>query len=115
MGSPVSETLARAAGMAWQAFQAVNQRIPESPSIQPKWASSPLPKSRERTKPPLGWPRETDSLCPGCVVEVREAILRGERKLSELLTRGTAEIPASIVEERGRILIRKRCSRHGPY
>ena len=29
MGSPISETLARAAGLAWQAFQAVNQRIPE--------------------------------------------------------------------------------------
>ena len=115
MGSPISETLARAAGMAWQAFQAVNQRVPESPSIQPNWAAAPLPKSRERTKPPLGWPRETDSLCPGCVVEVREAILRGERELGELLKRGTAEIGASIVEESGRILIRKRCPKHGAY
>ncbi len=115
MTSVLSEVLSRTAGMAWQAFQALNERIPESPSVAPAWAPAPLLKSRERTKPPLGWPRETDSLCPGCVVEVREAIVRGARDLGELLKRGTAEIPARIVEEGGRILIRKSCVKHGNY
>ncbi len=73
-----------AANLAWKAFQAVNTRIPDSPSIEPEWAPGPLPKSYERTKPPLGWPRETDSLCPECVIEVRDAIIAGERDLSEL-------------------------------
>jgi len=115
LGNLVGNTLKQGARLAWEAFQMVNTRIPESPSPHPDWAPGPLPKSRERSKPPLGWPRETDSLCPGCVVEVRDAIVAGTRDVSELLKRGTAEIPARIVEEDGRILIRKRCERHGDY
>ena len=34
---------------------------------------APLLKSRERTSPQLGWPRTTDSLCPTCVRETRDA------------------------------------------
>jgi uncharacterized radical SAM superfamily Fe-S cluster-containing enzyme len=101
--------------MAWDAFQSVNRRLPESASPHPSWAPAPLPKSHERDKPPLGWPRDTDSLCPGCVVEVRDSIVRGERSVDELLMRGTAEVPAQIVEEGGRILIRKSCARHGAF
>lgn len=104
-----------AANLAWGAFQAVNTRIPESPSIQPDWAPGPLPKSHERTKPPLGWPRETDSLCPDCTIEVRDSIIAGERDLDELTEKGTGEIKARIVEEDGKILIRKRCETHGEY
>ena len=72
-------------------------------------------KSYERSKPPLGWPRETDSLCPDCVIEVRDAIVAGTRNIEELLIGGTGEIPARIVEEDGRILIRKECDKHGAY
>ncbi|HXV65027.1 MAG TPA: radical SAM protein [Vicinamibacteria bacterium] len=115
MSDRATSTLRHVAHLAWEGFQALNSRIPESPSIHPNWAPGPLPKSRERSKPPLGWPRETDSLCPDCVVEVREAILAGERGVDELLKRGTAEIPARIVEEDGRLLIRKRCEVHGSF
>ncbi|MFQ5890301.1 MAG: radical SAM protein [Gemmatimonadota bacterium] len=104
-----------AANLAWNAFQAVNTRIPDSPSIQPEWAPGPLPKSYERTKPPLGWPRETDSLCPDCVIEVRDAIIAGDRDLAEFTEKKTGEIRAQIVEEDGKIKIRKRCERHGEY
>ncbi len=105
----------RAAHLAWRAFQAINTRLPEGASIEPSWAPGPLLKSRERTKPPLGWPRETDSLCPDCVIEVREQILAGERDLSALLRRHPGEIKAQIVEEDGRLLMRKHCPRHGAY
>jgi hypothetical protein len=64
----------------WRCFQAINRRIPESASPQPEWAPGPLPKSHERSRPPLGWPGETDSLCPTCIIETRGAILRGERR-----------------------------------
>ena len=104
MGSFVSSTLRHAASLAWEAFQSVNTRIPDSPSPHPDWAPGPLPKSYERSKPPLGWPRETDSLCPDCVIEVRDAIVAGTRNIEELLIGGTGEIPARIVEEDGRIL-----------
>jgi len=43
-------------------------RAPEShqpqPSFTPKWSDKPLQKSYQKEKPPLGWPRTTDSLCP---------------------------------------------------
>ncbi len=115
LSSSVSHTLRVAAGLAWEAFQSVNTRIPDSPSPHPAWAPGPLPKSYERTKPPLGWPRETDSLCPRCVVEVRDAIVAGERDISELVEGSTGEIPATILEENGRVLIRKHCESHGSF
>ena len=35
-----------------------------------------------RQKPPLGWPRETDSLCPTCTREARQEILDGKKDVS---------------------------------
>ena len=57
----------------------VHQPARPAKSFQPKWADAPLLKSHERTSPQLGWPRTTDSLCPTCVRETREAILSGRR------------------------------------
>jgi len=59
-----SKAASMAADLGWKAFQAVNKALPESESITPAWAAEPLLKSYERTAPPLGFPRETDSLCP---------------------------------------------------
>src|SRR5580765_5680372 len=50
---------------AWAVFDRVN-RIKPNPSPTPKWSDKPLLKSYEKSKPPLGWPRSTDSLCPKC-------------------------------------------------
>jgi hypothetical protein len=47
-------------------------------------------------KPPLGWPRETDSLCPDCVREARQAILDGKKDVSVLLNEKVGEIKATI-------------------
>ena len=60
---PVELALAGGARLAWPVFQAINRRF-EAKSFQPQWATAPLMKSHERTSPPLGWPRTTDSLCP---------------------------------------------------
>ena len=75
----MSQALRFAANALWPLVRAYNARF-ERPSPHPKWAPAPLLKRRERTFPPLGWPRETDSLCPRCVKEVRTAILDGERR-----------------------------------
>ena len=40
--------------LAWRAFQSVNARVPEGRSVEPGWAPGPIPKSHERTRPPLG-------------------------------------------------------------
>ena len=66
-----------AAGAAWFVFDKFNQ-IGQNPGFVPKWSDKPLLKSWEKTKPPLGWPRETDSLCPACVPEIRQQILDGK-------------------------------------
>ena len=80
------KALTYAAGAAWVVFDKLNQ-INQNPSFTPKWSDKPLLKSYEKTKPPLGWPRETDSLCPRCVPEIRQEILDGKKPLDVLLQR----------------------------
>jgi hypothetical protein len=57
----VEKGLALAANGAWQVFSTAN-RIRRNASFTPRWSDRPLLKSWQKTKPPLGWPRETDSL-----------------------------------------------------
>ena len=75
-----------AANVAWNVFQSVNTRLPEGQPFQPEWASAPLLKSYQRSMPTLGFPRETDSLCPDCVKEVRTAIIEGTRDIGNSYT-----------------------------
>ena len=111
----LSDTMRQAGELGWSMFQAINSRIADSESAKPVWAPGPLLKSHQRTRPPLGYPRQTDSLCPRCVIETRNAIIRGERQLSDLVTGHPGEIRATLVEEDGRILIRKSCDTHGEF
>lgn len=114
-GARRSKILSGASDVAWRAFQAVNKRLPEGASLQPDWAAEPLLKSYERTAPPLGFPRETDSLCPRCVKEVRESVISGEVSLETLMHEHPGEIKAQIVEENGQVLMRKTCPKHGEF
>ncbi|HEX5473785.1 MAG TPA: radical SAM protein [Vicinamibacterales bacterium] len=70
-------------------------------------------RGAERTKPPLGWPRTTDSLCPTCVREARARILSGEQSVDTLVNEHVGEVPARIVERDGRVIIEKTCPVHG--
>jgi uncharacterized radical SAM superfamily Fe-S cluster-containing enzyme len=115
MSSAVEMVVKVLAEVGWRGFQAINRRVPESRSPSPDWAPGPLLKSRERSKPPLGWPRETDSLCPRCVIDTRNAILSGERDLADLVDGHVGEIKARILEEDGRLVIRKTCREHGTF
>src|SRR4029078_2727437 len=63
------------------AIRSVNQFKP-NPSFTPKWSDKPLWKSWQKSKPTLGFPRMTDSLCPNCVIEARESILSGDNDVS---------------------------------
>src|ERR1700757_4921273 len=102
------------AEVLWRVVRAVDKRFPQN-SFQPRWAPAPLLKQKERSFPKLGFPRETDSLCPGCVKEVRAQILSGEADWKVLVDGNPGEIKATIVEEDGRILMRKSCPTHGPF
>src|SRR3982751_2128065 len=99
---------------AWAVFNQLN-KLKQNPSFIPGWSEKPLLKSYEKTKPPLGWPRETDSLCPVCVREARQDILDGKKDVSVLLNEKVGEIKATILERDGRILMVKDCPIHGHF
>ncbi len=100
---------------AWFVFDRLN-RIRPRPSFTPKWSDMPVLKSWEKCKPPLGWPRETDSLHPKCVPEIRKEILEGTTPLSTLLDRqAPGQIKAHIIEREGKILMVKDCPKHGHF
>ena len=101
--------------LAWRAFKSVNTRVPEGRSVEPRWAPGPLPKSYERTRPPLGYPRETDSLCPRCVIEARKRILGGERDLSFLANGHVGEIKATFYQKGRELWVTKTCPEHGTF
>ena len=103
-----------AAGRAFDLIQFFNKYRP-SPSFTPKWSDKPLLKSWQKTKPKLGWPRETDSLCPRCVVEARQRILNGEEDYQVLINEKVGEIKAKIVEKDGQIWMEKTCPVHGKF
>jgi uncharacterized radical SAM superfamily Fe-S cluster-containing enzyme len=103
-----------AASAAWHTFQAVNRIIPDRP-LHPRWAPAPMLKQQERTFPQLGFPRETDSLCPRCVIEVRDRIVAGEADWQVLVNDRPGEIRARIVERDGQVFMEKTCPTHGTW
>ena len=90
-------------------------RIHPSPIVHAQWSDKPLLKSYQKSKPPLGWPRTTDSLCPKCVPEIRRQILDGKLPYEILLNEKVGEIKAQIIERDGRILMVKDCPNHGRF
>src|ERR1700678_523721 len=110
----VEKAVTVAAGAAWVVFDKLNQ-INQNPSFTPAWSDKPLLKSYEKQKPPLGWPRETDSLCPRCVPEIRQQIVDGKLPHEILLNEKVGEIKATIIERDGKILMVKDCPKHGHF
>jgi uncharacterized radical SAM superfamily Fe-S cluster-containing enzyme len=103
-----------AAKGAWVVYERLN-RISPNPSFTPTWSDKPLMKSYQKEKPPLGWPRTTDSLCPKCVPEIRKQILDGKLPHEVLLNEKVGEIKAQIIERDGQILMVKDCPKHGHF
>src|SRR6201981_3564288 len=107
-------TLTYAAQGAWSIFEKLNSIRP-NPSFTPKWSDKPLLKSYQKEKPPLGWPRTTDSLCPKCVPEIRQQIIDGQLPVEILSNEKVGEIKAQIIERDGKILMVKDCPKHGHF
>src|SRR6185436_9613921 len=110
----VEKGLSKVAGKAFDGIQLINQYKPNK-SFIPKWSDKPLLKSWEKSKPTLGWPRTTDSLCPKCVIEARREILSGEKDYKVLINEHVGEIKAQIIERDGQIWMIKDCPEHGRY
>jgi len=111
---PLEIALTKTASAVWPFIQRFNTAF-EKEALRPKWAPAPLLKKKDRTFPQLGFPRETDSLCPTCVKEVRRQVLSGEQDLSFLIDGKPGEIRAKIVEENGAIKMVKECPTHGRF
>ena len=110
----VEKAVTVAARGAWAVFDKVNSINP-NPSFTPKWSDKPLLKSYQKSKPPLGWPRTTDSLCPKCVPEIRQQIIDGKLPIEVLMHEKAGEIKAQIIERDGKILMVKDCPEHGHF
>ena len=110
----VEKGLSVAANGAWFFYDRFNA-LTERPSFIPNWSDKPLLKSHQKVKPPLGWPRETDSLCPKCVREARQEILDGKKDYKILLNEKVGEIKAQIIQRDGQILMVKECPIHGTF
>jgi uncharacterized radical SAM superfamily Fe-S cluster-containing enzyme len=111
----LEKAMSIAAKGAWQLFCWSNNLFPENPSFTPRWSDKPLLKSHEKSKPALGWPRQTDSLCPRCVPEIRQQIVDGKQDYCVLLNERPGEIKAQIIERDGKILMVKDCPLHGHF
>ena len=110
----VEKGLTLVASGVFKAIKSVNKYKP-NPSFTPKWSDKPLLKSWQKTKPTLGFPRTTDSLCPKCVIEAREAIISGKKDVSVLINEKVGEIKAQIIERDNEIWMIKDCPVHGHY
>jgi len=106
--------LCKTAGITFDTIQYFNKKNP-NPSVTPQWSDKPLLKSWEKTKPTLGFPRQTDSLCPACVKEARESIIKGEKDWRDLMHEKVGEIKAQIIERDGQVWMVKDCPLHGHY
>src|SRR3979411_2383221 len=102
------------AGGLFDSIQIINRYKP-TPAFTPKWSEKPLLKSWQKSKPTVGWPRVTDSLCPNCVIEAREEILSGKQDVAILLNEKVGEIKAQIIERNGEIWMVKDCPIHGHF
>src|ERR1700743_1201216 len=106
--------ICKTAAVTFNTIQHFNKKNP-NPSVTPQWSDKPLLKSWEKTKPTLGFPRQTDSLCPACVKEAPESIIAGKKDCRDLMHEKVGEIKAQIVERDGQIWMVKDCPLHGHY
>jgi 7,8-dihydro-6-hydroxymethylpterin dimethyltransferase len=109
------KALATVAGGLFNTIQFFNQYRPNE-AFTPKWSDKPLLKSWQKSKPPLGFPRTTDSLCPKCVIDARNKILSAPTiDPSILVQEKVGEIKAQIIERDGQIWMVKDCPIHGHF
>ena len=113
--SPVAARLFSAVSNAgWSLSASLNAILPQGELPNPSWAPGPLLKSWERMQMMTGVPRKTQSLCPECNREAAEDVIKAKASMADFRDR-PGIIDAEILEEAGRILMRKACEKHGPF
>lgn len=114
MSGITARAFGAASNFAWLVSKSINDAFPEGNLPRPSWAPGRLLKRRERTQMATGIPRRIQSLCPDCNREAADAVVRGQAGVADFRDR-PGIIDAEIVEECGRILMRKACEKHGPF
>ncbi len=114
LGVTAGKLASNAANRLWPWVERYADRM-EGKAPHPKWAPAPLQRKRERTFPTLGWPRQTDSLCPECTKEARAKVLAGDQDLDAFIASNPGEIRAQIIERDGSVLMVKDCPKHGRF
>ena len=114
MPTSTADVFSAAANAIWKVTRPINSTLPEGHLPSPKWAPGPLLKRGQRQPMDQGVPRKTLSLCPDCNNEAVEAVLKGEMNITAFRD-NPGILEAAIVEDGGRILMRKACDRHGPF
>jgi uncharacterized radical SAM superfamily Fe-S cluster-containing enzyme len=114
MSTPKADAFCAIANLGWKLLQPINNALRAGVLPTPKWAPGPLLKGAQRRPMELGVPRKTSSLCPDCNREAAEAVLSGENEVADFREQ-PGIIDSEILEEGGRILMRKVCDRHGPF
>ncbi len=110
----MTTTVFAATNAAWKVLRRINSILPEGRLPSPSWAPGRLLNRQERMPMASGIPRKTLSLCPDCNREAVEAVLKGEIDAADFRD-NPGIIEAEVLEEGGRILMRKACERHGPF
>ncbi|HEY3384125.1 MAG TPA: radical SAM protein [Vicinamibacterales bacterium] len=106
--------LTRAASGMWRLFQAGNRLIPAMRQ-PPPWAPPGASNAARSASAPFSLPRDTRSLCPDCVRDLRTRIAAGEVGLEDLRTSDAGQVPARIVDRDGHIVLEKHCAIHGTF
>ena len=110
----MTTTTFAASNACWKVLRAINNLLPGGVLPSRSWAPGRLLKQPERASIAIGVPRRTLSLCPDCNHEAVEAVLSGKSDVEDFRDH-PGIIAADILEEGGRILMRKACERHGPF
>jgi 7,8-dihydro-6-hydroxymethylpterin dimethyltransferase len=103
-----------AANVIWKVLRPINAVLPRENLPSPRWAPGALLKRKQRAQMETGVPRRTFSLCPDCNREAVKAFLSGEGDVVNFRD-NPGIVDAEIVEDGGRILMRKSCQKHGPF
>jgi 7,8-dihydro-6-hydroxymethylpterin dimethyltransferase len=114
MSSQPASFIRSLSNTVWSFARNINSIFPHGKLPRPSWAPSPLPSSWERVPMATGVPRRTLSLCPECNREAADRVIEGKSSVADFRDR-PGLIEAEIVEEAGRILMRKACEKHGPF
>src|SRR5260221_11130076 len=92
----------KTATVTFNSIQYFNKRNP-NPAVTPQWSDKPLLKSWEKTKPTLGFPRQTDALYAGCVKEARNELIAVMNDWRDWKSDQNGQIKAKMIDRDVRV------------